>query len=190
MLIAEALRALAPFSLVAGRPLFQMVSRSMHPNAARRGRSVRSMPPVQSGAANDGQHAAQVHCFASASSAAQRTDARQLSLLDSEPTATPADPLPPEPAQRPIDRIRVPRKPATRRRAPAAAATAATVAPSVFVPVQRCSAQAANDASIKMYWAKPASLQRERGMRWAMTGTMADIFAELERLERLEHQHG
>ena len=187
MLIAEALRTLAPFSLVAGRPLFEMVSRSMHPNAARRGRSVRSMPPVQSGAANDGQHAAQVHCFASASSAAQRTDTRQLSLLDSVPIAAPADPLPPEPAQRPIDRIRVPRKPATRRRTPAAAAT---VAPSVFVPVQRCSAQAANDASIKMYWAKPASLQRERGMRWAMTGTMADIFAELERLERLEHQHG
>ena len=44
-------------------------------------------------------------------------------------------------------------------------------------------------STIKRYWAKPDSLQRERGMRWAMTGTMADICAELERLERLERQH-
>lgn len=55
--------------------------------------------------------------------------------------------------------------------------------------VQRCSAQAANDGAIKRYWPKPSMLPRERGMRWAMAGSMADIFAELERLERLERQH-
>ena len=176
MLVAAALRALAPFSLVAGSPLFHMVSRTITSLPARRSRKAHSR------AANDSQHGAQVHCFAAASSAstAQRSTSGQLSLLDA------TDEKPADPVERPIDRIRLPRKPASRRRTTTAAATASRA----FLSVQRCSAQAANDASIKMYWAKPASLQRERGMRWAMTGTMADIFAELERLERLEHQHG
>lgn len=173
MLVAAALRALAPFSLVAGSPIFHMVSRTLSTLPVRRGRK------AHRGAANDGQHAAQVHCFLSASSAAQRSTTGQMSLLD-ETDEKPADPV-----ERPIDRIRLPRKPASRRRTTTAAATASRA----FLSVQRCSAQAANDASIKRYWAKPGSLQRERGMRWAMTGTMADICAELERLERLEHQH-
>ena len=106
MLIADALRTLAPFSLVAGEPVFHMVSR-----------------------------------LAAA-------------------------------------------LPGARRRA------ASHAAPSTagFLPVQRCRAVAANDASIKRYWAKPGAAGRERGMRWAMSGSMADVFAELERLERLERQ--
>ncbi len=178
MLMSAALRALAPFSLVAGQPIFQMLQRATSPNA-RRGRK------ANTGAANDSQHAAQVHCFVAASCAAPRASSLQLSLLDADSQAAAQEPAPePTPGQRPIDRIRLPRKPATRRRQPATAA-----APSGFLSVQRCSAQAANDASIKRYWAKPSGLQRERGMRWAMTGSMADICAELERLERLERQH-
>lgn len=185
MLIAAALRALAPFSLVAGSPIFHMVSRpalgaaSVSTTAARRSRK------PSSHAANDGQHASQVHCFMTAATA-QRADVGQLSLLAGLDAGqdTPTDGKTERP-ERPIDRIRLPRKPAVRRRSTVAAATK----PSAFLSVQRCSAQAANDATIKMYWAKPASLQRERGMRWAMTGSMADIFAELERLERLERSH-
>ncbi|WP_393944017.1 hypothetical protein [Comamonas sp. J-3] len=176
--MSAALRALAPFSLVAGQPIVQMLQRATTLNA-RRGRK------ASTGAANDSQHAAQVHCFMAASSAAPRATSQQLSLLDTDSQAAAQEPVQePEPSQRPIDRIRLPRKPATRRRLPATAA-----APQSFLSVQRCSAQAANDASIKRYWAKPSSLQRERGMRWAMTGSMADICAELERLERLERQH-
>lgn len=178
MLMSAALRALAPFSLVAGQPIVQMLQRATSPGA-RRSRK------TGTGAANDSQHAAQVHCFMTASSAAPRTASQQLSLLDTDSQAAAQEPAPePTPNQRPIDRIRLPRKPATRRRLPAPAAT-----PQGFLSVQRCSAQAANDASIKRYWAKPSGLQRERGMRWAMTGSMADICAELERLERLERQH-
>lgn len=194
MLVADALRALAPFSLVAGLPWFQSIQRAIV-------RSNRRRPGH--GAANDGQLAAQVHCFATASSAAvQRGTAQQLSLLDGQglnmsgvdtssvdtsgmekPHAdSPADEAP---AQRPIDRIRLPRKPAARRRLSAAAQSHTRP----FLSVQRCSAQAANDAPIKMYWAQPASLHRQKGMRWAMSGSMADICAELERLERLEHLH-
>ena len=189
MLIAAALRALAPFSLVAGSPIFHMVSRStliLPPGIATAARRSRKATATYS-AANDGQHAAQVHCFMSAATA-QRADVGQLSLLaglDASQDA-PADGKTERPTERPIDRIRLPRKPAVRRRSSVAAAASK---PSAFLSVQRCSAQAANDATIKMYWAKPASLQRERGMRWAMTGTMADIFAELERLERLERSH-
>ena len=193
MLVADALRALAPFSLVAGLPWFQSIQRAIV-------RSNRRRPGH--GAANDGQLAAQVHCFATASSAAvQRGAAQQLSLLDG-PVAqssvytsgadtscmdtprvdSPADGAP---VQRPIDRIRLPRKPAARRRLSAAAQSHTRP----FLSVQRCSAQAANDAPIKMYWAQPASLHRQKGMRWAMSGSMADICAELERLERLEHLH-
>ncbi|MFE1574097.1 hypothetical protein [Comamonas odontotermitis] len=177
MLVAAALRALAPFSLVAGSPIFHMVSRTLSTLPVRRGRK------AHRGAANDGQHAAQVHCFLSASSAAQRSTTGQMSLLDA-PDDKPVAPVQ-GPVDRPIDRIRLPRKPASRRRTQ----TTAEAASDIFLSVQRCSAQAANDASIKRYWAKPASLQRERGMRWAMTGSMADICAELERLERLERQH-
>ena len=181
MLVAAALRTLAPFSLVAGSPIFHMVSRTLSTLPGRRGRK------AHSGAANDGQHAAQVHCFVSASSAVQRNTTGQLSLLDAadekpaDPVQSPVD----RPIDRPIDRIRLPRKPASRRRTLTAVASTANA----FLSVQRCSAQAANDASIKRYWAKPDSLQRERGMRWAMTRTLADICAELERLERLERQH-
>lgn len=176
MLMIAALRALAPFSLVAGQPIFQMIHRAASAST-RRGRKA-------SGAANDGQHITRVHCFMSASSASPRGQTQQLSLLDGNTAQEAPVPEEPTPAQRPIDRIRLPRKPATRRRTPATTAT-----PLDFLPVQRCSAQAANDASIKRYWAKPSGLQRQRGMRWAMTGTMADICAELERLERLEHLH-
>lgn len=180
MLITDALRTLAPFSLVAGLPVFHMVQRAITslPGARRSRKNL-------AGAANDGQKQARVHCFASAS--AQRSDS-QLSLLPSDNAGTPAPhaseqpaDLPGTPSERPIDRIRRPRKPATRRRT--------LVAAPGFVSVQRCRAQAANDASIKRYWAKPQAAQRERGMRWAMSGSMADIFAELERLERLERQH-
>ena len=185
MLIADALRTLAPFSLVAGEPVFHMVSRlaAALPGARRR--------KTASGAANDGQKQAQVHCFASAS--ALRTDA-QLSLLAEDDSfaqsahhadGNPGDDPNDRRTERPIDRIRRPRKPSTRRR------TANHAAPSTagFLSVQRCRAVAANDASIKRYWAKPSAPARERGMRWAMSGSMADIFAELERLERLERQH-
>lgn len=179
MLVADALRALAPFSLVAGLPWFQSIQRAIV-------RSNRRRPGH--GAANDGQLAAQVHCFATASSAAvQRGAAQQLSLLDGQGlnisgVDSPADEAP---AQRPIDRIRLPRKPAARRRLSVGAQSHTRP----FLSVQRCSAQAANDAPIKMYWAQPASLHRQKGMRWAMSGSMADICAELERLERLEHLH-
>ena len=188
MLIAAALRALAPFSLVAGSPIFHMVSRStliLPPGIATATRRSRKATATY-GAANDGQHTAQVHCFMTAATA-QRADVGQLSLLAGLDAGqdTPADGKTERPTERPIDRIRLPRKPAVRRRS----TVAATRKPSAFLSVQRCSAQAANDATIKMYWAKPASLQRERGMRWAMTGSMADIFAELERLERLERSH-
>ncbi|GAB2828196.1 hypothetical protein GCM10027276_33900 [Comamonas piscis] len=179
MLVADALRALAPFSLVAGLPWFQSIQRAIVRGSRRR----------QAGhaAANDGQHAAQVHCFVAASSAAaQRGDAQQLSLLDGPVMAAGSDtPSDEPPAQRPIDRIRLPRKPAARRRL--SAGVQSPTRP--FLSVQRCSAQAANDAPIKMYWAQPASLHRQKGMRWAMSGSMADICAELERLERLEHLH-
>lgn len=179
MLVAEALRALAPFSLVAGLPWFQSIKHAAVRGSRRRQHS--------QGAANDGQLGAQVHCFVAASSAAaQRGAGQQLSLLES--TALPSGTVAPQdepPVQRPIDRIRLPRKPATRRRTPPAAQ--AQTRP--FLSVQRCSARAANDAPIKMYWALPASLHRQRGMRWAMSGSMADICAELERLERLEHLH-
>ncbi|MGE8493269.1 MULTISPECIES: hypothetical protein [Comamonas] len=193
MLVADALRALAPFSLVAGLPWFQSIQRAIV-------RSNRRRPGH--GAANDGQLAAQVHCFATASSAAvQRGAAQQLSLLDGPVAQSSVDtsgadtscmdtprvdsPADGAPVQRPIDRIRLPRKPAARRRLSAAAQSHTRP----FLSVQRCSAQAANDAPIKMYWAQPASLHRQKGMRWAMSGSMADICAELERLERLEHLH-
>jgi hypothetical protein len=178
MLVADALRALAPFSLVAGLPWFQSIQRAIVRGSRRR--------QPGHGAANDGQHAAQVHCFVAASSAAaQRGTAQQLSLLDSAAMAAGSDaPAEEAPAQRPIDRIRLPRKPAARRRSVGAQSQARP-----FLSVQRCSAQAANDAPIKMYWAQPASLHRQKGMRWAMSGSMADICAELERLERLEHLH-
>ena len=185
MLIADALRTLAPFSLVAGEPVFHMVNRlaAALPGARRR--------KPASGAANDGQKQAQVHCFASAS--ALRTDT-QLSLLTEDDSLaqpahhagdTPGDDAGDGRTERPIDRIRRPRKPSTRRRA----ANHTAPSPTGFLPVQRCRAVAANDASIKRYWAKPNAPERERGMRWAMSGSMADIFAELERLERLERQH-
>lgn len=182
MLVADALRALAPFSLVAGLPWFQSI---MH--AAVRGSRRRRPGPA---AANDGQLAARVHCFATASSAAaQRGAAQQLSLLDSPAdnpaTSAASDGADEPPVQRPIDRIRLPRKPAARRRLSVAAQSQGRP----FLSVQRCSAQAANDAAVKMYWAQPASLHRQKGMRWAMSGSMADICAELERLERLEHLH-
>lgn len=187
MLITDALRTLAPFSLVAGEPVFHMVSRlAAALPGARRSRK------TTSGAANDGQKQAQVHCFASAS--ALRTDGQlgQLSLLaednhfaqPAQHSDNPGD-AGDSRTERPIDRIRRPRKPSTRRRTTGSAAATATS----FLPVQRCRAVAANDASIKRYWAKPNAPERERGMRWAMTGSMADIFAELERLERLERQH-
>ena len=186
MLITDALRTLAPFSLVAGEPVFHMVSRlaAALPGARRR--------KPASGAANDGQKQAQVHCFASAS--ALRTDGQlgQLSLLaednrfaqPAQHSDNPGD-AGDSRTERPIDRIRRPRKPSTRRRA----ANHTAPSPTGFLPVQRCRAVAANDASIKRYWAKPNAPERERGMRWAMSGSMADIFAELERLERLERQH-
>lgn len=183
MLVADALRALAPFSLVAGLPWFQSIQRAIVRSSRRR---------PGHGAANDGQLAAQVHCFATAScvaaqrDVAQRGAAQQLSLLDG-PSAQPGmnSPADDAPVQRPIDRIRLPRKPAARRRL--SVGTQSHTRP--FLSVQRCSAQAANDAPIKMYWAQPASLHRQKGMRWAMSGSMADICAELERLERLEHLH-
>lgn len=179
MLVAEALRALAPFSLVAGLPWFQSIKHAAVRGSRRRQHS--------HGAANDSQLAAQVHCFVAASSAAsQRGAGQQLSLLEGTTLPSGTDtPQGEPPVQRPIDRIRLPRKPATRRRTPPAAQAQARP----FLSVQRCSAQAANDAPIKMYWAQPASLHRQRGMRWAMSGSMADICAELERLERLEHLH-
>ena len=177
MLIADALRMLAPFSLAAGEPLFHMCSRVAATLPAGRGRR-----KAESGAANDGQKRAQVHCFASAS-AALRAGA-QLSLLGDDATTPAGDSPSDTPAERPIDRIRRPRKPSTRRRAAASPVPAAHS----FVSVQRCRAVAANDASIKRYWAKPGAAGRERGMRWAMSGSMADVFAELERLERLERQ--
>ena len=187
MLIADALRTLAPFSLVAGEPVFHMVTRL----AAALPGARRNRKAIISGAANDGQKRAQVHCFASAS--ALRTDAQMSLLAEDDSVAqsahnaddTPGDAPGEHRNERPIDRIRRPRKPSTRRRA---ANDAAAVAIS-FLPVQRCRAVAANDASIKRYWAKPNAPERERGMRWAMSGSMADIFAELERLERLERQH-
>lgn len=178
MLVADALRALAPFSLVAGLPWFQSIQRAIVRSSRRR---------PGHGAANDGQLAAQVHCFAAASSAAaQRGAVQQLSLLDG-PSIPPGVDGPAEetPAQRPIDRIRLPRKPAARRRLSVGAPSHTRP----FLSVQRCSAQAANDAPVKMYWAQPSSLHRQKGMRWAMSGSMADICAELERLERLEHLH-
>ncbi|MEG0922965.1 MAG: hypothetical protein RSD57_01935 [Comamonas sp.] len=179
MLITDALRTLAPFSLVAGEPVFHMFSRL---TAALPG--LRRSRKGATGAANDGQKRTQVHCFASAITVL-RTDT-QLSLLGDDGMATYASDNPAErQTERPIDRIRRPRKPSMRRRAAASTAPAATD----FVSVQRCRALAANDASIKRYWAKPAAAGRERGMRWAMSGSMADIFAELERLERLERQH-
>lgn len=198
MLIAAALRALAPFSLIAGKPVFHMLGLSLankpqtEPSTPRRSRKATALAAAL--ASNDGQHAARVHCFmqASTQAASLRSSAQQLSLLDDSQSinsnqSTIADAASAvdatEVLDRPLNRIRLPRKPALRRRTTAARST--TTSPTCL-PVQRCSAQAANDATIKMYWAKPKPVQRQRGMRWAMSGTMADIFAELERLERLE----
>ena len=190
MLIAAALRALAPFSLVAGSPIFHMLSGST---------SISSTPrPPRQPAANDGQVSATVHCFMAASTTI-RHQLHQRSLLAGTDlhriTAHPTCPAPstgPSQApsmERPIDRIRRPRRRASRRRVATALAMSART-PTVCVPVQRCRAQAANEAAIKMYWAKPSSVERPRGMCWAMSGSMADICAELDRLVRLAHQAG
>ena len=115
MLITDALRTLAPFSLVAGEPVFHMVSRLA---AALPG--ARRCRKATSGAANDGQKQAQVHCFASAS--ALRTDGQLSLLAEDNSFAQPAQhsdnpgDAGDSRTERPIDRIRSPRKPSTRRR--------------------------------------------------------------------------
>lgn len=171
MSIADALRALAPLA----RPFTTFTT-----SAACRAVSC----------ANDGQpasspsdklphpHAAwHQSCVVHQPVAHQPAHGQQLSLLD-----TPADITS---AARPLELIRrqrsASRRPRSQTHSPYIQATLSNLAS----PVQQCSSAAANDALVKTLSA-PAVSRADRPNGWVIAGRMADVYAELTRLEQLE----
>ena len=157
MLIADALRALVPLA----RP-FTVFTASGAPSSA--------LP-----CAND-ERLAPAHAAWHRSAVVHGHPAsEQLSLLDESAS----------PAVRPLELIRRPRPASQRPRRQQRTARIAAALSHLASPVQQHSAAAANDASIKMFWGHAAP-RAGRPIGWAIAGRMADVCAELERLERLE----
>lgn len=158
MLIADALRALVPLA----RPFTAFTASGALSGAFPSANDERLVP------AHAAWHrSAVVH---------RHPTGEQLSLLDAP---APTD------AARPLELIRRPRPASQRPRRQLSAARIEATASSLASPVQQHSAAAANDASIKMFWGH-AGQRAGRPTGWAIAGRMADVCAELERLERLE----
>lgn len=161
MLIADALRALVPLA----RPFTAFTASGALSGAL----------PTAFPSANDERLAPTHAAWHRRAVVHRQSTGEQLSLLDAPASA----------AARPLELIRRPRAASPSPRRQPRGARMETAASGLASPVQRHSAAAANDASIKMFWGH-ASPRADRPSGWAIAGRMADVCAELERLERLE----
>ncbi|MGE8321101.1 MAG: hypothetical protein ACN6O3_20300 [Comamonas sp.] len=179
MLIADALRALVPHARTS--LAFTAFTTASAPNAGplHSANDAGLALPAARAANPASPEPAQPHVawHRSAIVHQQAGSGEQLSLLDAPAAGGQA---------RPLELIRRPRPASPRSQRQARGARVQTTMSNLASPVQRHSAAAANDASIKMFWG-PAGQRAGRSTGWAIAGRMADVCAELERLERLEH---